>query len=178
MIFLIGGSSHVGKTLLSQKLMEKLGVPYVSLDHIKMGLVRGGYTSLSAQQDAELREFMWPLVCEMIKTAVENGQNLILEGCYIPGNWSQSFSAEYLKNIRAVFLVMSEEYIRSHEEDIVRWGDVIECRNYAPVDINRLVSCSKMFEEWARENKSPCLRIETDFSAEELLEKLCMLLGV
>ena len=178
MVFLIGGSSHVGKTLMAQRLMEKISVPYVSLDHLKMGLIRSGLTTLTAEEDAALREFMWPMVVGMIKTAVENGQNLIVEGCYIPGDWAQSFKKEHLENIRAVFIVMSEPYIRSHTDEIVRYGDIIEQRLFKSVNVDRLVSCSRMFEEWAEENGSPCLKIDSVYSERELLEKLCDLLGL
>lgn len=41
MIFLLGGESHTGKTLLAQKLLEKFSYPYLSLDHLKMGLIKG-----------------------------------------------------------------------------------------------------------------------------------------
>lgn len=41
MIFLIGGESHTGKTLLAQKLLEKYFYSYLSLDHLKMGLIKG-----------------------------------------------------------------------------------------------------------------------------------------
>ena len=84
MILLIGGSSHVGKTLLSQKLMEKYHWPYLSLDHLKMGLIRRGMTALTVEDDYEMRYLLFPLAAEMIKTAVENRQNMIVEGFYIP----------------------------------------------------------------------------------------------
>ena len=51
MIYLIGGSSHVGKTYFSQKLMEEIKVPYVSLDHIKMMFIRSGLTKLTPDDD-------------------------------------------------------------------------------------------------------------------------------
>ncbi len=44
MIILIGGSSHTGKTLMAQKLLEKYKFPYLSIDHLKMGLIRSGKT--------------------------------------------------------------------------------------------------------------------------------------
>lgn len=72
MIYLIGGASHTGKTLLAQQLLEKTGFPYLSIDHLKMGLIRTGLTSLGTEQDAELTKFLWPIVREMIKTAIEN----------------------------------------------------------------------------------------------------------
>lgn len=47
MIYLISGASHTGKTVLAQQLLERLHVPYLSLDHLKMGLIRSGMTDLT-----------------------------------------------------------------------------------------------------------------------------------
>ena len=178
MVLLVGGSSHVGKTLLAQKLLEKYKFPYYSLDHLKMGLIRSHFTDLHVDQDAALRDFMWPFVCEIIKTAVENKQNLIIEGCYIPGDWKKSFNQMYIDDIRSIFIVMSEDYIRTHSDDIVRYGDVIEQRLKKEVDIDRLVYCSAMFEEWAKEADNPCLKIDSPFSIDEITEKACELLRI
>ena len=85
MIILISGATHTGKTALSQRLLERLKYPYLSIDHLKMGLIRSGNTDLTPlSSDGELTEYLWPVVREIIKTAIENGQNLIVEGCYIP----------------------------------------------------------------------------------------------
>ena len=119
MIILITGASHTGKTLLAQRLLEKYKYPYLSIDHLKMGLIRSGNTQLTPMSDAdELTDFLWPIVREIVKTAIENRQNLIVEGCYIPFNWKKDFSDEYRKDIRAYCLVMSESYIRTHFSDI------------------------------------------------------------
>ena len=129
MIILITGASHVGKTAFAQKLLEKYKYPYLSIDHLKMGLIRSGNTELTPlSDDADLTAYLWPIVREMIKTAVENKQNLIVEGCYIPYDWEQSFEPEYLKEIRYVCLVMSERYIREHFADIKKFASVIEER--------------------------------------------------
>ena len=71
MIYLIGGSSHVGKTYFSQKLMEEIKVPYVSLDHIKMMFIRSGLTKLTPDDDYEMRYFLWPYMAEYIKTCID-----------------------------------------------------------------------------------------------------------
>ena len=59
MITLISGTSHTGKTALAQRLLEQHGWPYLSLDHLKMGLIRSGYTDLTVEQDDELTALMW-----------------------------------------------------------------------------------------------------------------------
>lgn len=129
MVLLIGGPSHTGKTSLAQRLLEQYDYPYLSIDHLKMGLIRSGNTELTPMSDdAALTEYLWPIVREMVKTAVENGQNLIVEGCYIPFDWQVDFEAEYLSQIRYLCLVLSEGYIRSHFEDIKAHASVIEQR--------------------------------------------------
>jgi 2-phosphoglycerate kinase len=127
MIVLIAGASHTGKTALAQKLLEKYKYPYLSIDHLKMGLIRSGQTLLTPDDD-KLTEYLWPIVREMIKTAIENSQNLIVEGCYIPLDWAKEFEPEYLSNIKYVCLVMSESYIRNHFESIKAYANVIENR--------------------------------------------------
>ncbi len=92
MIILITGASHTGKTCLSQKLLEKYKYPYLSIDHLKMGLIRSKNTDLTPMSDDNcLTGYLWPIVREIIKTAIENKQNLIVEGCYIPINWASDF---------------------------------------------------------------------------------------
>lgn len=129
MIILITGASHTGKTALAQRLLEKYKYPYLSIDHLKMGLIRSGNTELTAMSDdRNLTAYIWPIVREMIKTAVENKQNLIVEGCYIPFDWQKDFDTEYLENIKYYCLVMSEEYIRKHFSDIKKYANTIESR--------------------------------------------------
>ena len=128
MIILITGASHTGKTALAQKLLEKYKYPYLSIDHLKMGLIRSKNTALTPMDDGKLTEYLWPIVREMIKTAIENNQNLIVEGCYIPFDWQRDFEEEYLENIRYYCLVMSEKYIRNHFDDIKKYANVIENR--------------------------------------------------
>ena len=129
MIILITGASHTGKTVLAQKLLEKYKYPYLSIDHLKMGLIRSKNTTLTPlSEDDELTAYLWPIVREMIKTAIENKQNLIVEGCYIPFDWAEDFSKEYLESIRYYCLVMSESYIKNHFNDIKAYACIIENR--------------------------------------------------
>lgn len=128
MIYLITGATHTGKTAYAQKMMEKHGYPYLAIDHLKMGLIRSGQTKLTPMDDDKLTDYLWPIVCQMIKTAVENRQNLIVEGIYIPFDWKKDFTEAYLKEIQYVCLVMSADYIENHFEDIVANANIIEQR--------------------------------------------------
>lgn len=128
MIVLITGATHTGKTKLSQKLLEKYKYPYLSIDHLKMGLIRSGNTALTPEDDKELTPYLWNIVKEMIKTAIENNQNLIVEGCYIPFDWKNDFDSEHLKEIKYYCLIMTCKYIENHFDDIKEFANVIENR--------------------------------------------------
>lgn len=129
MIILITGASHTGKTALAQHLLEKYSYPYLSIDHLKMGLIRSVNTDLTPMSDdADLTAYLWPIVREIIKTAIENKQNLIVEGCYIPFDWEKDFENEYLDNIKFYCLILSENYIRNHFDDIKKYENIIEKR--------------------------------------------------
>ena len=128
MILLITGASHTGKTILAQRLLEKYGFPYLSIDHLKMGLIRSGMVPLTPEEDDALTEVLWPIVREIIKTAVENGQNLIVEGCYVPADWRKDFDERYLPHIRFCCLAMTEEYIDGHFPEIIGHESDLESR--------------------------------------------------
>lgn len=128
MVILIAGASHTGKTLLAQRLLEKYQYPYLSIDHLKMGLIRSKNTELTPMDDDKLTDYLWPIVREMVKTAIENKQNLIVEGCYIPFDWQKGFPSEYRKEIAYVCLILSRKYIENHFDSIRDHACVMESR--------------------------------------------------
>ena len=93
-----------------------------------MGLIRSGQTKLTPMDDDKLTGYLWPIVREMVKTAIENRQNLIVEGCYIPFDWQKDFGKDYSEHIQYVCLVMSRRYIEEHFADIQGYASVIERR--------------------------------------------------
>lgn len=128
MVIIITGATHTGKTRLAQQMLEKYKFPYLSIDHLKMGLIRSGNTHLTPEDDNELREYLWPIIREIIKTTIENNQNLIVEGDYVPFDWSKDFSSQYLSEIKYLCLVMSEDYIELHYTDIQKYESIVEKR--------------------------------------------------
>ena len=164
MILLITGASHTGKTALAQKLLEKYQYPYLSIDHLKMGLIRSGNTELTPMDDAELTDYLWPIVREMIKTAIENRQNLIIEGCYIPFDWQKDFDAQYLENIKYYCLVMTEEYIRTHFDDIKNYANVIETRlDDSMCTMESILEDNSKMLSLAQQHNANCILIEDQY---------------
>lgn len=167
MIVLIAGTTHTGKTALAQRLLEKYRYPYLSIDHLKMGLIRSGQTTLTPMDDPELTDYLWPIVREMIKTAIENNQNMIVEGCYIPFDWQKDLTPEYLENIRYVCLVMSENYIRTHFSDIRRFGSVIEDRGEdEDLSIDELLHDNRINLEGCQKYALNYILIDKDYSVD------------
>ncbi|MCI7759319.1 MAG: ATP-binding protein [[Eubacterium] saphenum] len=164
MIILITGASHTGKTALAQRLLERYKFPYLSIDHLKMGLIRSGSTELTPLSDDEdLTEYLWKIVREMIKTAVENKQNLIVEGCYIPFDWQKDFTSEYLENIRYICLVMSEKYIRNHFADIKGYANVIENRLDDDCTLESVLEDNEKVLELAQKHRQNYVLIDDEY---------------
>jgi molybdopterin-guanine dinucleotide biosynthesis protein len=164
MIIIITGASHTGKTLLAQRMLENYRYPYLSIDHLKMGLIRSGNTELTPEDDNELTEYLWPIVREIVKTAIENRQNLIVEGCYIPFHWRQDFDARYLPSIRFICLAMSEGYIENHLCEIIAHESEIESRLvYADCTMDVLKADNKSIIDGFQRAGEQVMVIEEDY---------------
>ncbi|MCF7931896.1 MAG: adenylate kinase [Acholeplasmataceae bacterium] len=171
MIFLISGETHTGKTLLSQRLLETHHIPYLSIDHLKMGLIRSGLLPISPEDSWDvLTNALWPILIGIIKTAIENKQHLIIEGCYIPFDYRKDFTPVYLDHIRMLCLIHSKSYIESHFDLIKRHAHAIEDRLKDEVlDQNDLIRGNLINKAQAEHHGVPYMLIDQKFSLEELL---------
>lgn len=144
MIILISGNSCTGKTYMAQRLLEKYRIPYLSIDHLKMGLYRAdrncGFTPVDSTED--IGEKLWPILKGILMSNIENKQNLIIEGCYILPQYLENLESTYKEQVIAVFLGFSTSYIEHHfHSDIIYHRNVIETRMYpeesTPADVIR-----------------------------------------
>ena len=176
MIYLICGASHTGKTLLAQKLLERLKMPYLSIDPLKMGLIRSGQTVLTPSDDDQLTPYLWSIVKEMIKTAIENEQNLIVEGCYIPFDWEKDFSDVYKKEIRYLCLVLGEAYIKAHFNDVKRYACAIEKRlDDSDLTERSVLSDNAEFRMGCQNNGLAYYEIEENYDIEKIVNAVLAL---
>lgn len=164
MIILITGATHTGKTMLAQQLLTTYKYPYLSIDWLKMGLIRSGNTSLTPEEDANLEEYLWPIIREIIKTAIENEQNLIVEGGYVPLSWKNEFGSRYVENIKFYCLIMSKNYIENYYDIIIQKENIIENRQ----DVTQcakeiLLSENSYYLDGCIKNKCNYVLIDSDY---------------
>ena len=173
MIIIITGASHTGKTNMAQKQLEKYKYPYLSIDHLKMGLIRSKNTNLTPlSDDQELTNYLWPIVKEIIKTAIENNQNLIIEGCYVPFDYKKDFDNQYLSNIEYYCLIMSENYIKTHYEDIKKYASVIENRINDEITIESVLEDNAYYLKEVQKHNLNHIIIDDEYKIENLVDKL------
>lgn len=112
MILLITGASHTGKTVLAQRILEKYHFSYLSIDLLKMGLIRSGYTDLRPEDDEMLQSYLWPIIREMIKTAIENHFiDIKSHACEIEKRIDDSWCTEqFVLEENAYYLDMCQKY--------------------------------------------------------------------
>ncbi len=168
MIILITGPSHSGKTKTAQELTAKYGISTLSLDHLKMGLIRSGLTNLTPASDIQsLTDLVWGVAKEIIKTAIENEQDLIVEGLYIPLNWSDSFNQEYAERIKSFCIVFTEKYIRENFDAILAYENVVEKRTVAnDYNQNFALKEHKYFRDLAGKNEFTIIEVDEQFQVE------------
>ena len=171
MVVLITGSSNTGKTLLAQKLLEKYKYPYLSIDHLKMGLIRSNNTKLTVTDDEKLTDYLWEIVKEIIKTNIENKQNIIIEGCYIPFDWKKYFSEGYLKEIEYICLIMTEKYIKNNLQNISKYENIIENRKEKEIiNFEKLIKENKYNLEMCNKYNNKYILIDNDYSVDISLQ--------
>lgn len=167
MIVLLTGASHTGKTKLAQRLLERKGWPYLSLDHLKMGLIRSGQTPLTPLSgDAALTALLWPIAREIARTCAENGQNLVLEGCYIPADWRAGLDAATCAQVRAVCLALSEGFLRTQFAQVCAHASDVERRTGETLTLDWLLAQNAAFAPYDAAHGWTRLCIEADYERE------------
>jgi putative acetyltransferase len=154
MIILIGGVGYAGKTLMAQRLLEKYNFPYLSVDHLKMGLYRSGdKCDFTPEDSAEaIGEKLWGILKGIILTNIENKQNLIVEGVYLLPKETSKLESEtggleedYKNQIISFCLGFSAGYIEKNFHELILGNkNAIE---------ERLCESEQTLEEYIAENQ-------------------------
>ena len=129
-----------------------------------MGLIRSENTNLTVSEDKKLTEYLWNIVKEIIKTNIENDQNIIIEGCYIPFDWKKYFKENYLKKIKYICLIMTEEYIKNNFNKIIEYENSIENRIVkGDININKIIEENKYNLEMCKRFQNKYILIDKKY---------------
>ena len=106
MVYLVGGTPRSGKTTIAVRFMLTAGVPYQSIDYIKMGLARGApILGIDPNRgDLITAKQLRPILDGMIRTYVENEDDYLLEGAYLLPKYVASLHKELGEEVAAVFV--------------------------------------------------------------------------
>lgn len=169
MVILIGGVSCSGKTVMAQKLLEKYHITYLSIDHIKMGIVRGTDNCEFSTDDSDdfITVKIWPIVKGIIMTNIENAQNIIIEGCYIPPDKINDFDSYYLDKIISLFIGFSEKYIiENFESGILSHASDLEARGEEDRPIKWFIESHKALKIICHQNNQKYFEIQKNYEKE------------
>jgi len=155
---------------MAQKLLEIYKIPYLSINLIKMGLIRGSQTCdfKVTDSDDDITVKLWPIVKGIVMTAIENNQHLIIEGCYIPTNCLEAFEPDYAKEILSFFIGFSDHYLSNNFESGITGhlkeienkvlDDYIQPENFKKMHAKLKESCMKCHAKY--------FEIESDYLVE------------
>ena len=154
---------------MAQRLLEKYKIPYLSIDHLKMGLCRAnvdcGFTPTDSNEKIE--QHLWPIIKGIILTNIENGQNIIIEGCYLFPNRLKEFDEQTLKYIIPVFMGFSERYIQKNfVSGILENMSVIEMREENDLTIEDFISGNDKLKGLCEESNVAFFEIDKDYETE------------
>jgi putative acetyltransferase len=170
MVILIGGVSCTGKTALAQKLLELYKMPYLSIDHLKMGLFRGAADCAFTPEDNDeiIAEQLWPILKAIIMTNIENGQNIIVEGCYLLPNRIKEFDGYYTSHIISGYIGFSANYIeKNYASEIIAHCNEVEIRaDGIGFSASQLISMNMEQKVLCAVNSAKYFEINEDYLAE------------
>ena len=168
MVILISAASCTGKTLMAQRLLEKYSVPYLSVDHLKMGLYRSGkdYGFTPTDEDKIIESVLWPIIKGIIETNIENKQNIIIEGCYIYPHRLNEFDEEYRKEIIPVFMGFSRKYVENNYfSQVIENRNIIENRDWEEErTVEEFISDTNKLKKMCLEGATQYFEINKDYN--------------
>ena len=133
MVTLLTGASHTGKTLLSQRLIQRRPCFCLSLDHLKMGLIRSGYTSLTPEDDhLALTDYLWPSPGRWRRPPSKTARTCSWRAATSPFTWQRDFPPAYQEHLRFLCLVMTEDYLRANFSQVLAFENQGERRQRDP----------------------------------------------
>jgi 2-phosphoglycerate kinase len=136
-------------------------------------LIRSGYTTLNPESPwKDLTEYLWPVLEGIIKTNIENKQNIIIEGSYIPYDYKKYFNEDYLKEIKIVYLIFSEKYIHTNFDLIDKKSSIIENRISDNLNKEELILNANVIKRECKKHGIDYILIDENYDLSEIMDQV------
>ena len=122
MLYLIGGASRAGKSILAGQLCTNHGIPWFSLDVLRMALFRGEpRLGLDPNRDDQVEAaHLWPIIREMIERLIDDGRDSAIEGVCLRPEDVASTIAKFKRQVTGCFLGYADASSSDKVDQILR----------------------------------------------------------
>jgi hypothetical protein len=172
MLYLIGGTSRSGKSIISRKLLAEKGIPFLPLDAVVMGFAHGipEYGIHDKLFPNEIAKRMWKFTKALCETLLYLGKDYVVEGeAILPENVSD-LANEHGNKIKACFLGYCEttpeqkvHEIKTYQVDLDDWL-AKESDAYIRDHVTNMIGYSNFIREECRTYQMPYFDVSRDFN--------------
>ena len=154
MLYVVGGCSRSGKSLLAERMRVRHDTPWFPLDALKMGLHLGAPTLSVHPDDDELEtaDRIWPIVEGLLDHFVFDGRDYLVEGVNLRPSTVAGFIARSDMPVRACFLGYPDADISAKALQIERHAGVPQdwLHRTGPQNVRRHLAHSRAFSDRLR----------------------------
>ena len=155
MLFLVGGTSRSGKTLIARKILADKQIPYLSLDWLMMGFNDGipEYGIHHLLWPNEIAEKMAPFLLGMIDSMLVDGIDYVIEGEAMLPQLVADLIEKNPGKVKAVFVGYTEITVKDKVAQVKKHGHgendwlANQSDEYIRDHVGNMIAYSKMIKD-------------------------------
>ena len=126
MLYIIGGASRSGKTIIAKKLSAQLGIPYLSLDWIMMGFTNGipEYGVHDKLFPDEIAERLWNFIKAMLESMIHVETDCVIEGEALLPELIIELLQKHTEQVKVCFLGYTEVDVERKAKEIKDFSNI------------------------------------------------------
>ncbi len=126
MLYIVGGCSRSGKSILAERMRIRHGIAWFPLDALKMGLHLGA-PSLGVhpdEDDLETADLIWPVIKGVLEHLLFDGRDYLVEGVNLRPRTVAAFLEQAGEPMTACFLGYPDVQIETKMAHVARYADL------------------------------------------------------
>lgn len=173
MLYIVSGASRAGKTMIAKKILQRMQIPYMSLDWLVMGFTDGlpEYGIHDKLMPDEIAEKLWRFLNPILENMVWSGIDYVIEGEAILPDLIAAFADAHPHSLEACFLGYTDLDVDRKLMDIrehpLGEGDwlIEEDDEYIRRHIENMISHSRLIKDSCERFKMRYFDTSADFLA-------------